>query len=141
MYASGTVWLWGPVLCLGRIFVGSDPGVGFLFFGRKYYCVCGLRPFGSGSRFWSYRIRDHLALKEKQGVDVVTAALTSVRNVLQKPETVYHLRRLLLRHPDYFQTGSSHNHVDFWEDLIFLTSYACPQVTLFATDNPRGSEA
>ena len=24
---------------------------------------------------------------------------------------------------------------------FFLTSYACPQVTLFATDNPRGSEA
>ena len=141
MYASGTVWLWGPVLCLGRIFVGSAPGVGFLFFGTKYYCVCGLRPFGSGSRFWSYTVRDHLALKEKQGVDVVTAALTSVRNVLQKPETVYDLRRLLLRHPDYFQAGSLHNHVDFWEDLIFLTGYACPQVTLFATDNPRGSEA
>ena len=29
------------------------------------------------------------ALEEKQGVDVVTAALTSVRNALQKPETVY----------------------------------------------------
>ena len=40
--------------------------------------------------------RDHLALKENQGVDVVTAALTSVRNALQKPETVYDLRRLLL---------------------------------------------
>ena len=35
-------------------------------------------------------------MKEKQGVDVVTAALTSVRNALQKPETVYDLRRLLL---------------------------------------------
>ena len=80
-------------------------------------------------------------MKEKQGVDVVTAALTSVRNVLQNPETVYDLRRLLLRHPDYFQAGSLHNHVDFWEDLIFLTGYASPQVTLFATDNPRGSES
>ena len=96
MYTSGTVWLWGPVLCLGRIFVGSAPGAGFLFFGTKYYCVCGLRPFGSGSRFWSYTVRDRLALKEKQGVDVVTAALTSVRNALQKPETVYDLKRLLL---------------------------------------------
>ena len=36
--------------------------------------------------------RDHLALKENQGVDVVTAALTSVRNALQKPETVYDLK-------------------------------------------------
>ena len=83
---------------MGRIFVGSAPGAGFLFFGTKYYCVCGLRPFGSGSRFWSYTVRDHLALKEKLGVDVVTAALTSVRNGLQKPETVhvYDLRRLLL---------------------------------------------
>ena len=103
MYTSGTVWLWGPVLCLGRIFVGSAPGAGFLFFGTKYYCVCGLRPFGSGSRFWSYTVRDRLALKEKQGVDVVTAALTSVRNVLQKPETVYDLRRLLLTSRPWFE--------------------------------------
>jgi len=29
------------------------------------------------------------AFEEKQGVDVVTAALTSVRSALQKPETVY----------------------------------------------------
>ena len=29
------------------------------------------------------------ALEEKQGVDVVTTALTSVRNALQKPEAVY----------------------------------------------------
>ena len=94
MYTSGTVW--GPVLCLGRIFVGSAPGVGFLFLRTKYYCVCGLRPFDSGSRFWSYTVRDHLALREKQGVDVVTAALSSVRNALQKPETVYDLRRPLL---------------------------------------------
>ena len=94
MYTSGTVW--GPVLCLGRIFVDSPPGAGLLFVGTKYCCVCGLRPFGSGSRFWSYTVRDHLALKEKQGVDVVTAALTSVRNALQKPETVYDPRRLLL---------------------------------------------
>ena len=35
-------------------------------------------------------------MKEKQGVDVVTTALTSVRNALQKPETVYDLKRLLL---------------------------------------------
>ena len=103
MYTSGTVWLWGPVLCLGRIFVGSAPGAGFLFFGTKYYCVCGLRPFGSGSRFWSYTVRDRLALKEKQGVDVVTAALTSVRNALQKPETVYDLRRLLLTSRPWFE--------------------------------------
>ena len=94
---------WGPFLCLGRSFVGSPPGVGFLFFGTKYYCVCGLRLFGSGSRFWSYRIRDHLALKEKQGVDVVTAALTSVRNALQKPETVFDLRRLLLTSRPWFE--------------------------------------
>ena len=96
MYPSGTVRLWGPVFCLGGIFVGSAPGAGFLFFGTKYYRVCGLRPFGSGGRFWSYTVWDHLTLKEKQGVDVVTAALTSVRNALQKPETVYDLRRLLL---------------------------------------------
>ena len=46
------------------------------------------------------------ALEEKQGVDVVTAALTSVRNALQKPETVYDLRRLLLTsRPLYEQPG------------------------------------
>ena len=63
----------------------------FSFFGTKYCCICGLRPFGSGSRVWSYTVWDRLALKEKQGVDVVTTALTSVRNALQKPETVYDL--------------------------------------------------
>ena len=81
---------------MGRIFVGSATVAGLLFFGTKYYCVRGLRPFGSGSRFWSYTVRDRLPLKEKQGVDVVTTALTSVRNALQKPETVYDLKRLLL---------------------------------------------
>ena len=35
-------------------------------------------------------------MKQKQGVDVVTAALTSVRSALQKPETVYDLTRLPL---------------------------------------------
>ena len=35
-------------------------------------------------------------MKQKQGVDVVTAALTSVCNALQKPETVYDLMSLLL---------------------------------------------
>ena len=99
------MFVWGPVLCLGRIFVALAPGAGFLFFGTKYYRVCGLRPFGSGSRFWSYRIRDQLALKEKQGVDVVTAALTSVRNALQKPETVhvYDLRRPLVTSRPWFE--------------------------------------
>ena len=92
MYTSGTVWLWGPVLCLGRIFVGLAPVAGLFYFGTKYYCFRGLRPFGSGS----YTARDRLPLKEKQGVDVVTTALTSVRNALQKPETVYDLKRLLL---------------------------------------------
>ena len=105
MYTSGTVWLWGPVLCLGRIFVGSAPVAGLLFFGTKYYCFRGLRPFGSGSRFWSCTVRDRLPLKEKQGV--ATTALTSVRNALQKPETVYDLKRLLLTSrpwllPDFF---------------------------------------
>ena len=110
MYTSGTVWLWGPVFCLGGIFVGSTPGAGFLLFGTKYDRVCGLRPFGSGGRFWSYTVWDHLTLKDKQGVDVVTAALTSVRNALQKPETVYDLRRLLLtsrpwvEQPDHLPT-------------------------------------
>ena len=103
VYRSGTVWLWGPFLCLGRIFVGSPPGVGFLFFGTKYYCVCGRRLFGSGSRFWSYTVRSRLDLKEKQGVDVVTAALTSVRNALQKPETVFNLRRLVLTSRPWFE--------------------------------------
>ena len=103
MYTSGTVWLWGPVVCLGRIFVGSAPGAGFLFFGTKDYSVCDLRPFGSGSRFWSYTVRDRLALKKKQGVDVVTVPLTSVRNALQKPGTVYDLRRLLLTSRPWFE--------------------------------------
>ena len=93
----------GTVLCLGRIFVGSAPEAGFLFVGTKYYCVCGLRPFGSGSQFWSYTVRHRLALKEKQGVDVVTAALTSVRNVLQMLDTVYERRRLLLTSRPWFE--------------------------------------
>ena len=42
-------------------------------------------------------------MKEKQGVDVVTAALTSVRNALQKPETVHDLRRPLLTSRPWFE--------------------------------------
>ena len=42
-------------------------------------------------------------MKEKQGVDVVTVALTCVRNALQKPETVYDLRRLLLTSRPWFE--------------------------------------
>ena len=40
---------------------------------------------------------------EQQGVDVVTAAVTSVRNAIQKPETVYDLRRLLLTSRPWFE--------------------------------------
>ena len=34
------------------------------------------------------------------------------------------------RHPDYFQSGSLQNHVNFWEDLNSLNGYTCPQVDL-----------
>ena len=45
-------------------------------------------------------------MKGKQGVDVVTAAVTSVRNAIQKLETVYDLRRLLLTsRPRFEQPG------------------------------------
>ena len=100
-FKTGRLWDLGFCLKLSISVYASRSR--FFFFGTKYYCVCGLRLFGSGSWFWSYRIRDHLALKEKQGVDVVTAALTSVRNALQKPETVYDLRRLLLTSRPWFE--------------------------------------
>ena len=31
------------------------------------------------------------------------------------------LVQLCFRHPDYFQAGSLHNHIDFWEDLLTST--------------------
>ena len=120
---SKTVRLWDPGFCLkpsisvyvrDRLALGACSlfGTNFCWFGSRSrfsflwnerYSVCGLRPFGSGSRFWSYTVRDRLALKKKQGVDVDTIALTSVRNALQKPETVYDLRRLLLTSRPWFE--------------------------------------
>ena len=97
MYTSGTVWLWGPVLCLGRIFVGSAPVAGLLFFGTKYYCFRGLRPFGSGSRFWSYTVRDRLSLKEKQGVDVVTLLLLPFATLFRSRKLCMTLKGFCLR--------------------------------------------
>ena len=77
-----------------------------VLFGAKYYCVCGLGLLGSGNLYLSYTVQNHLALEEKQGVDVVTAALTSVRNALQKPEIVY----------DRWEASS---HVEAWFEQPF----------------------
>ena len=40
------------------------------------------------------------------------------------------LIQLRFRHPDYFQSGSLHNHFDFLEDLNSSTDYTCTQVDL-----------
>ena len=55
-------------------------------------------------------------MKEKQGVDVVTAALTSVRNALQKPETVYDLRRAsgYVKGLDRAARSSTHEKADYY---------------------------
>ena len=52
---------------------------------------------------------------------------------MSKDPSLADLALLRLRHPDYFQAGGSHNHVDFWEDLISSTGYTCPQVNLLQT--------
>ena len=54
----------------------------------------------------------------------VPAALVS------KDPSLANLAQLRFRHPDFCQAGSLHNHVDFWEDLIFSSGYICPQVDL-----------
>ena len=51
---------------------------------------------------------------EKQGVDVVTAALTSVRNVLQKPETVYDPWEALVR----AARSSAHEKADYYAAIL-----------------------
>ena len=60
------------------------------------------------------------ALEEKQGVVVVTAALTSVRNALQKPETVYdpweasaHVEALVRA-----ATSSAHEKADYYAAIL-----------------------
>ena len=52
---------------------------------------------------------------------------------MSKDPSLADLAQLRFRHPDYFQAGSLHNHVDFWEDLIFSTGCTCPQVYLLQT--------
>ena len=52
---------------------------------------------------------------------------------MSKDPSLADLAQLRFRHPDYFQAGSLHNHVDFWEDLIFSTGCTCPQVNLLQT--------
>ena len=52
---------------------------------------------------------------------------------MSKDPSLPDLAQLRFRHPDYFQAASLHNHVDFWEDLIFSTGYTCPQVNLLQT--------
>ena len=52
---------------------------------------------------------------------------------MSKDPSLADLAQLRFRHPDYFQAGALHNHVDFWEDLIFSTGYNCPQVNLLQT--------
>ena len=52
---------------------------------------------------------------------------------MSKDPSLAGLAQLRFRHPDYFQAGSLHNHVDFWEDLSFSTGYTCAQVNLLQT--------
>ena len=49
---------------------------------------------------------------------------------MSKDPSLADLAQLRFRHPDYFQEGTLHNHVDFWEDLTFSTGYTCPQGNL-----------
>ena len=51
---------------------------------------------------------------EKQGVDVVTAALTSIRNVLQKPGTVYDPWEALVR----AARSSAHEKADYYAAIL-----------------------
>ena len=50
--------------------------------------------------------------------------------LVSKDPSLADLAQLRFRHPDYFQAGSLHNHVDFWEDLFSSAGYTCPQVDL-----------
>ncbi|KAL9954664.1 hypothetical protein ACROYT_G042229 [Oculina patagonica] len=50
--------------------------------------------------------------------------------LVSKDPSLGNLAHLRFRHPDYFQAGSLHDHVDFWEHLISSTGYVCPQVNL-----------
>lgn len=43
-----------------------------------------------------------------------------MRLVTEVP-SLANLVQLCFRHPDYFQAGSLHNHIDFWEDLLTST--------------------
>ena len=52
---------------------------------------------------------------------------------MSKNPSLADLAKLRFRHPDYFQAGTLHNHIDFWEDLISSTGYTCPQVNLLQT--------
>ena len=40
------------------------------------------------------------------------------------------LAQLHFRNPDSFRAGNLHNHVDFWENLIFSTGHSCSKVCL-----------
>ena len=40
------------------------------------------------------------------------------------------LAQLRFRNLDSFHAGNLHNHVDFWENLIFSTGHSCPKVSL-----------
>ena len=50
--------------------------------------------------------------------------------LVSKDPSLADLAQLRFRHPDYFQAGSLHDHVDFWEHLISSAGYVCPQVNL-----------
>ena len=52
---------------------------------------------------------------------------------MSKDPSLAGLAQLRFRHPDYFQAGGLHNHVDFWEDLIFSAGYTSPRVNLRQT--------
>ena len=55
------------------------------------------------------------------------------RQMVWQKERNPDLAQLLFRHLDYVHAGSVHNHVEFWEDLIFSTGCTCPQVNLLQT--------
>ena len=52
--------------------------------------------------------------------------------LVSKDPSLANLAQMRFRHPDYFQAGSLHDHVDFWEHLIssatFATLPGCPFV-------------
>ena len=101
---------------------------GFLFF--PFRSTCFFQDFAVALQELLARPKPDIVWCDINGEPLSFVGPTVSAELVSNDPSLANLAQLRFRHPDYFQAGSLHDHVDFWEHLISSAGYVCPPVNL-----------